>query len=215
MEGCATSIFGTDRAPAHYFKNNLAGHSTGRLDKNPPAVARPVARMNFERLVAAPATAATAAATTVAAAISAAPSAVAAAASGVFGLRSRLVHVERASAHLRAVQRSDGLFSVFIAGHLHKAEAARAPGVAVGHDADPVHLPEGFKHLPEFVFRSVKAQVSHKNILHASSPALSCRSASSMRQDWQGGDTFLKIETGAGEQSNAARSIAGLSSRTC
>ncbi|MGC2274251.1 MAG: hypothetical protein WA539_19910, partial [Candidatus Sulfotelmatobacter sp.] len=29
--------------------------------------------------------------------------------------------------------------------------------------------------------------------------------------DWQVGDTFLRIETGAGEQSNAARSIAGLS----
>src|ERR1700678_2173378 len=170
--------------------------------------------MNFEPSVTAPATAATAAATTVAATTSAPASAVAPAASGVFGLRTRLVHVERASTHLRAVQCGDGFFSVFIAGHLDKAEAARASGVAVGHDADPVHLPERFKHLPEFVFRSVKAQVSHKNILHASSPALSCRSASSMRQDWQVGNTFLKIETGAGEQSNAARSIAGLSSRT-
>jgi hypothetical protein len=33
--------------------------------------------------------------------------------------------------------------------------------------------------------------------------------------DWQVGDAFLKIETGAGEQSNAARSIAGLSRLTC
>ena len=39
-----------------------------------------------------------------------------------------------------------------VAGHFHKAEAARASGVAVRHNADPVHLPERFKHLPEFVF---------------------------------------------------------------
>jgi hypothetical protein len=31
--------------------------------------------------------------------------------------------------------------------------------------------------------------------------------------DSQVGETFLEIETGAGEQSNAARSIAGLSNR--
>jgi hypothetical protein len=41
-----------------------------------------------------------------------------------------------------------------------------------------------FKHLPQFVFRCVKAQVSYKNILQASSSALSCRSASWMR--WTG-----------------------------
>jgi hypothetical protein len=59
-------------------------------------------------------------------------------------------------------------------------------------------LPERFKHLPQFVLGCVKAQIPHENILHASPSALSCRSASSIRQDWQVGETFLKIETGAG-----------------
>ncbi len=98
-----------------------------------------------------------------------------------------LVYVERASAHLRTVQRRDGFFSIFVAGHFHKAEPARASGVAVGHDADPVHLPERLKHLPQFVFRCAKAQIPHENILHASASALSCRSASSMRRTGRSG----------------------------
>ncbi|MGA9710380.1 MAG: hypothetical protein WBR31_01235, partial [Candidatus Sulfotelmatobacter sp.] len=57
----------------------------------------------------------------------------------------------------------------------------------------------------------VKAQVAYKNILHASASALSCRKCKLDAADWQVGGTFLKIDTGAGEQSNAARSIAGLS----
>src|ERR1700685_1061318 len=164
--GLRDDLFRTDRVPAHYFKNNLASSSAGSQDRNPPAVARPVARMNFERLPASPASATAAAATTVATTISAPASAVPSAASGVFGLRTRLVHIERASAHLRAVQCGDGLFSVFIAGHFHKAESARASGIAVGHDADPVHLPVRLKHLPQFFFRCVKAQISYKDILH-------------------------------------------------
>src|ERR1022692_4584646 len=61
---------------------------------------------------------------TVSAALSAPATAVASSASGVLGLGARLVHVERASAHLRAIQRSNGLVSIFIAGHFHEAESA-------------------------------------------------------------------------------------------
>jgi len=136
--------------------------------------------------------AATAAAATITTAISATASAVASTAPSVFGLRTGFVHVEGSSAHLRSVQRGDGFFSILVAGHLHKAEAARAPGIAVGHDADPVHLPERLKHLPQFVFRCVKAQISDKNILHASASALSCRSASSMRQTGRSGTPSWK-----------------------
>ena len=109
---------------------------------------------------------ATAAATTVSAAIATSASSVASPASGVLGLGTRLVHVERASAHLRAIQRSDGLFSILVARHFHKAESARAPSIAVGHDADPVHLTVRLKHLPQFFFRRVKAQISYEDILH-------------------------------------------------
>src|SRR5271155_2415129 len=164
-----------------------------------------------EWLVAASTTAATATAATVPAAIAAPASAVASTAAGVLGFGAGLVDVQRASADLRAIQRSDGLFSILVAGHFHKAEPARPPGIAVGHDADPVHLTVRLKHLPQFFFRCVKAQVAYKNILHASASALSCQKCKLDAADWQVGDTFLKIGTGAGEQSNAARSIAGLS----
>src|SRR5271155_751851 len=132
-------------------------------------------------------------------------------AAGVLGFGAGLVDVQRASADLRAIQRSDGLFSILVAGHFHKAEPARPPGIAVGHDADPVHLTVRLKHLPQFFFRCVKAQVADKNILHASASALSCQKCKLDAADWQVGDTFLKIGTGAGEQTNAARRIASLS----
>ena len=154
-----------------------------------PAVAGTIFRdvRKSERLVAAAASAAPAAATTVPAAISSSASAVASPASAVLSFWTRLVHIQRASANLRTVQRGDGLLSIFVDGHFHKAEAARPPGIAVGHDANPVHLPEGLEHLPQFVFRCVKAQVPHENILQASASALSCRSASSMRRTGRSG----------------------------
>ena len=104
-------------------------------------------RLNWRFLPAAPATATTAAASTVTAAISASASAVSSAAAAVLCLGPRLVDIKRAPPHLRAVQGRDGLLSVFVAGHFHKAEPARAPGIAVRHDADPVHLPKGLEHL--------------------------------------------------------------------
>src|ERR1700722_1519258 len=67
---------------------------------------------------------ASAAPTTVTAAIAASSSTVAPTASGVLGFRAGLVYIEGASAHLRPVQCGNGLFSVFVAGHFHKAEAA-------------------------------------------------------------------------------------------
>src|SRR5580658_6977916 len=75
-------------------------------------------------LVAASPTAATAPPAAVSPAISASASPVASAASGVLGLGTRLVYVERASAHLCAIQRSNGFFSVLVAGHFHKTEPA-------------------------------------------------------------------------------------------
>src|ERR1700693_112889 len=94
---------------------------------------------------------ASAAATTVTAAIAASSSTVAPTASGVLSFRAGLVYIEGASAHLRSVECGNGLFSVFVAGHFHKAEAARSSGIAVGHDANPIHLTERFKHLTQLV----------------------------------------------------------------
>ena len=119
------------------------------------------------------ASAATAAASTASAAITA--SAATTASAAAFRFRPRFVDVDRAPADLRAVQRRNRLLAVFVAGHLHESESTGASGIAVGHDADSIHLPERLKQLPQFVFGCVEAQIPHKDILHSSASALSCR----------------------------------------
>jgi hypothetical protein len=76
-------------------------------------------------------------------------------------------------------------------------------------------LPKRLEQLPQFVFGCVEAQIPHKNILHASASALSCRKCEQFGGLGRSGGPFLKIETGAGEQSNAGRSIAGLRKPAC
>jgi hypothetical protein len=122
-----------------------------------PAVAKMYLARNLNLVAAASAAPAAAATTTFPAALSATASAVASTASAMLSLRPRLIHIQSAATDLRAIQCGDGLVSIFIAGHFHKTESARAPGIAVGHDADPVHLPEWLKHLSQFVFRRVEA----------------------------------------------------------
>jgi hypothetical protein len=129
----------------------------------------------------------TAAATSAIASSAAAPTVTAATTAAALGLRARFVDVDGATADLRTVQGRNRFFSIFVAGHFHETESARAPRVAVGHDADPINLSVRFKRLPEFVFVSVEAQVPHKNILHSSASALSCRKCKLIAADWQDG----------------------------
>ena len=91
------------------------------------------------------------------------------------GFGARFVDVDGASANLLTVESGDGFFAVFVTIHFYETETAGAAGVTIGHDADAVDLSVGLEHLPQFVFVRVEAQVPHKDILHASSPALSCR----------------------------------------
>src|ERR1700728_459820 len=182
---CAVAVRGGSQAQTH------------RSAKRKPSCRREnqfrfVECKNCARLPASAATAAATAtlpttATSVSPAIATSASAIASASSGVLSLGARLVYVQRAAADLRAVQRRDGFLSIFVAGHFHKAEAARTSGIAIGHNAHPLHLPKRFEHLPRFVFRCVKAQISDKNILHASTSALTCRSASSIRRTGRSG----------------------------
>src|ERR1700692_2473935 len=95
---------------------------------------------NLNLIATASSATAAAAATTLTAAFAATASP-----SGVFSLRSRFIHVESASAHLRAIQCGNGLVPIFVAGHLHKTESARASGIAVRHDTHPVPLTDGWQ----------------------------------------------------------------------
>jgi hypothetical protein len=96
-----------------------------------------------------------------------------------------------------AVQGGDGFVAVIVIGHLNEAEAAGTSGVAVGHDAYPVHGAIGFEKLAEFVLIGVKAQIAHEDILHASAPALSCLKCEQFGGLGRPGEPFLKIETGS------------------
>jgi hypothetical protein len=116
---------------------------------------------DWEDLVAIPPTA-----PTTASAATIAPISTAATAALDFG--TRFVHVQGASANLSAVQRRNGFLSIFPTGHFDEAEAARAPGIPVGHDADAVHLSVYLEKLPQFVFRSVEVEVANKDVLQAS-----------------------------------------------
>ena len=97
---------------------------------------------------AATAAATTTAATTTAASATAVAATIASTTTASLGLGASFINIQCAPAHLASVQRGDRFFTIFGAGHLHEPESPRASGVAVGHDADPIHLPVRFEHLP-------------------------------------------------------------------
>jgi heme/copper-type cytochrome/quinol oxidase subunit 3 len=96
-------------------------------------------------LIASSATAATA----TAAAVAAISSATATAASTTLYLGTGFVDIERSPTHLSSVQGGDRFVSFFCIRHFHETESARASGVTIGHDADPVYLPMRLEHLPQ------------------------------------------------------------------
>jgi hypothetical protein len=96
-------------------------------------------------------------------------------AAGTFRLGPGFVHVDGASANLRAVERGDCFLAVFVAGHFYESETAGAACVTIGHDANAIHLSVPFKNLSQFFLAGIEAKVPYKNVLHASSSALSCR----------------------------------------
>jgi len=137
----------------------------------------------------------------VSAAAAATISTAASSASAALDLLTRFIHIQGASANLRAVQRRDGLLSVFRTRHLHEAEAPRAPGIPVGHDADPVHLPMDLEQLAKFVFRSIEVEVPNENVLQANWPLSELFERGRLRQ--QLGGWLAKPKAKVDEQSNA------------
>ncbi len=98
-------------------------------------------------LVAASATTATAASATAVSSTTTTASATTA-----LHLRTGFVDVERAAAHLGAVQSGDSFVAFFRVSHFHETESAGTPRITIGHDADPVDLPMRLEHLPQLFF---------------------------------------------------------------
>jgi hypothetical protein len=113
-----------------------------------------------------PATAASTTSASVAPASAAVTTAASTSTAATLGFGPGLINIQGASADLLPVQRSDGFVTLFGICHLDKAKAAGTASVAVGHDADPVHLSIGFKQLTEVFLRSVEIQISDEDILH-------------------------------------------------
>jgi hypothetical protein len=147
---------------------------------------------------------ATATSTTIPAATAAPPTTTARA----FALGASLVHVERASSHLRSVQSSNGLFTVLGIGHLDETKPARTPGVPVGHDGHSVHLPVLFKQLAKFVFSSVEIQIPNEDVLQAIASRVELFECSCLRRER--GISAWRLVVGPANSSNAGGSIAGL-----
>jgi hypothetical protein len=109
--------------------------------------------------------AATAAATAAPAAI---PAATATTTAAALHLGTGFVDVQGAATYLGSVQGGDRFVSLFPVRHLHETKAARAAGVAIGHDADAVNLSMRLEHLSQFFLGRIEVKVPNENILQAS-----------------------------------------------
>ena len=77
------------------------------------------------------------------------------------------VHVQRPSGKLRTIKRRDRFFAFFGVRHLDESEATRAAGIAVGYNADPIHLSVGSKKVAQLIFRDVEIEVANENVFQA------------------------------------------------
>jgi hypothetical protein len=111
--------------------------------------------------------AATAATTAATAAIPAATATTTTAAAALH-LGTGFVDVQGAATYLSSVQGGDRFVSLFPVRHLHETKAARAAGVAIGHDADAVNLSMRLEHLSQFFLGRIEVKVPNENILQAS-----------------------------------------------
>lgn len=94
------------------------------------------------------------------------PAASAKASAAVF-LGTCLVHVYRAGTQLRSIHAVNGLFGLFIIGHLHKPEASRLASVTIFQNSNVVDLAVSAKRLAKLVFSYFEIQISYVDILHA------------------------------------------------
>jgi hypothetical protein len=77
------------------------------------------------------------------------------------------VHVQRPSGKLSTIKRRDRFFAFFGVRHLDESEATRAAGIAIRHNADPIHLSVGSKKVAQLIFRDVEIEVANKDVFQA------------------------------------------------
>src|SRR5258708_7107637 len=100
---------------------------------------------------------------------------ISAAAPAAFLAWPRLIDVDRASAHFRAVQTLNRAGCLVCVGHLDESEAARLSGIPVPDDAHAFDGPEGAKSGLELSFSGLVRKVPHENVCHGFSCFLPLR----------------------------------------
>jgi hypothetical protein len=123
------------------------------------------------------------------------------------GFGARLVHIQRPSPQLAAVECGDSFVAFFRVHHFDETESARTAGIAISQDRNAVHLSVCLEHLSQLIFRGVEIEIAHEDILHALCPCLSYLSVADFGE--VAADSQLDLTSGAGGQSNAEASIAG------
>jgi hypothetical protein len=94
--------------------------------------------------------------------ISAAASAATIASRAVVCLRTRFIDIQRASAHLLAVQSLNRFFRFATIGHLDKTKTPRTSGIAVRDYRHAFYVSVRLKKLAKIVFRGVEGKVADK-----------------------------------------------------
>src|SRR5574340_1450767 len=88
------------------------------------------------------------------------------AAAGAVHPRPGLIDGDGAGAHVRSVQRLDGIVSLAIVGHFDESEASWLARVPVADQGHFVHLPERFERYPQLILVDSVVEVAHIDVLH-------------------------------------------------
>src|SRR5262245_45714071 len=138
--GIRLFAFNVAASPAYRVRLRLAT-ATADQRLSTPSPARPLAPATGEIAV-------VEAASSAAVAAASAP----AAAESALGLRTRLVHDQRATLHLLFVELADRLLRFLVGAHLHEREAAGPAGRHVAHHANAVDLARPAEQFGELIF---------------------------------------------------------------
>src|SRR5215471_11217115 len=88
--------------------------------------------------------------------------ALASAESAVVGFGPGFIHIQSAAAELLPVQGLNGLLCFSAVAHLHKAKAARAPGLAVSHHGHAFNVAVGCEKRLQICLSRIKREVTNE-----------------------------------------------------
>src|SRR3990172_2445198 len=94
------------------------------------------------------------------------------------------VDVQRATAELGAVDAADSRLGGRGVRHLDEGEAARAAGVAVGDDADAIHLAVSRKDVAELLLGDVERTITNVNLSHVKRYSYTKRPRRGLTEVW-------------------------------